>query len=101
MTVLVFLLKVGPRQPIDQAGRIVQSLFGAKFKCVSHLEANRATLAASGSYLHCLQLLETLLDKFLDLARVLFSLVLVKGISRSSLRVLAEVVGRKLLALAQ
>lgn len=51
------------------------------------------------TYLQALEVLETLLNQFLDLAGVPLGHILPECISRPSLRILAEVVGGELLAL--
>jgi hypothetical protein len=69
----------------------------------AHLSALASTLSylrtLREAYLHHLQVLQSLLHQFLDGPRVLDILVLVEGISRPPLRVLAEIVGCELLAL--
>ncbi len=71
-----------------------------KQKVSKRFQSQTETLQnTSQPYLENLQLLETILNQLLDLARVLLSLVLAKRISRSALGVLAEIVSSDLLAL--
>ena len=88
--------------PTDPSGNTGPLLFGAvllAFVLVFPLPLFVLFLLCA--HLHHLQVFQALLDKSLDAARVGLGLVVAEGIAGAAQGVLAEVVGRELLGLAE